>query len=394
MKSGTFTISRRTSLRRNHRCNFCHPLCTHNRSTSKFQEGKEVALCNGVSQEKKEIKARFELHFGKVKKGLKTEPHFFLAAHCYPPFLPRVAEHRVFLRHHRVELVADHVERAASSRPFRTRHDHPHPEDQPSAITTNLTASSPPPPPPHSTTTGSHSNATTRLKTEPHFFLAAHCYPPFLPRVAEHRVFLRHHRVELVADHVERAASSRPFRTRHDHPHPEDQPSAITTNLTASSPPPPPPHSTTTGSHSNATTPKCCNEGDGIWCVLVFLLVSRLRNVEVQVQQWDSCSLLQKMESVAAMDAICVDECSADAVLVHVREAAMVGARLLSPPPPPPHSTTTGSHSNATTRIPHLHFSVVLSHPPFGPFTLSQSGALPNIPFLCLFPRRQQRLRL
>jgi len=139
---------------------------------------------------------------------------------------------------------------------------------------------------------------------------------------------------------------------------------------------------------------KCCNEGDGIWCVLVFLLVSRLRNVEVQVQQWDSCSLLQKMESVAAMDAICVDECSADAVLVHVREAAMVGARLLSPPPPSPHSTTTGSHSNATTRIPHLHFSVVLSHPPFGPFTLSQSGALPNIPFLCLFPRRQQRLRL
>jgi len=47
---------------------------------------------------------------------------------------------------------------------------------------------------------------------------------------------------------------------------------------------------------------KCCNGGDGIWCVLVFLLVSRLRNVEVQVQQWDSRSLLQKMESVAAMD--------------------------------------------------------------------------------------------
>jgi len=27
--------------------------------------------------------------------------------HCYPPFLPRVAEHRVFLRHHRVEVVAE-----------------------------------------------------------------------------------------------------------------------------------------------------------------------------------------------------------------------------------------------------------------------------------------------
>ncbi|WVY96145.1 hypothetical protein V8G54_028296, partial [Vigna mungo] len=36
-------------------------------------------------------------------------------------------------------------------------------------------------------------------------------------------------------------------------------------------------------------------------------------------------------------------------------------------------------------------FSVVLSHPPFGPFSLSPSRALPNIPFLCLFPRRQQR---
>jgi len=75
---------------------------------------------------------------------------------------------------------------------------------------------------------------------------------------------------------------------------------------------------------------KSSNEGDGIWCMLVFLLVSRLRNVEVQVQQWDLCSLLQKMESVAAMDAICVDECSADAVLVHVREA--VGLVRVSSP--------------------------------------------------------------
>ena len=45
-------------------------------------------------------------------------------------------------------------------------------------------------------------------------------------------------------------------KKRHDHPRPEDQPPAITTNLTAPSPPPPPPHSTKNQSFTTSQ-PSC-----------------------------------------------------------------------------------------------------------------------------------------